>query len=272
MFPSSTSSSNLQAPEVAGYSGISPSDIANSPKEGSQSSAIGMVNASNFSNADPLTLPVIHNADSNSIYRWDVVQSLLLEKLTSFGWPESNEMASLSDATDVFMLTESEEMTNVAVKYWHIFEDAEGSRLSNEQLRSSPKQHDYVASHFEHLKVLVEEYITNFHVFYPILNVSEIHETLRVVAESEIYRTQLVEEVGPAKYCLLLMVLCLGSTTLERDDSVYSHHQGSDQFKTTSAWSSDALESSLWAKVRLLLGTVSLEDSLEAAQCFALCR
>lgn len=213
------------------------------------------------SEGESLTLPPMHDANTNNVYQWTIVQSLLSGDASGYNNSESTSTASLPEATDILIMSDSKTLPVLDITSWHLFGD-----LVRGQQEAS-------ASQLEQLKDLIDEYFLNVQVFYPILSQSEIYEMLQIVADSEIHRTYQAKRLDMTRYCLLLIVLCLGSVARERNNLVYS----SNPRKSTSSLqnSRQPIQDSqdlFWAKARLLLGTVSFDSSTEAAQCFVLSR
>lgn len=220
---------------------------------------------------DVLTLPATHNANTSNVFRWDLVQSLLSEE------PEYLEHSdvgqSLVDATDIFLLSNREQSHEREVTSWHVLADT-GMRLPHHDGHPRRIQEDgQFQGRADYLRDLVRRYFINIHAFYPILRESEVYKDLQHALEP---RGE--DLIGVTKYCLLLLVLCLGSFAKSGNNLIYSngirdpHMSVHNDYGNPSDLHASMHDEIFWRKAKLLLGTVSLENSIEAAQCFALSR
>ncbi|PVH82098.1 hypothetical protein DL98DRAFT_530530 [Cadophora sp. DSE1049] len=229
---------------------------------------VGELGVGNASQEEFLTFPTLHNANTTNLYQWTVVQALLSEDRMSYGDVDFHGSV-LPEATDIFLLSDLGEMPAVETRSRHLFRNPASGDTSEVTLQNDME--DSFVLQFEDFKELVHEYFVNVHVFYPILSQLEIYDMLQIVAESEYNKSYNSRELGTTKYCLLLIVLCLGSVAKERANLIYSDGSRHSPVPPVDARSlSYSSESLLWAKAKLFLGTVSFDDSIEAAQCFAL--
>ncbi|KAH7411086.1 hypothetical protein BKA64DRAFT_373122 [Cadophora sp. MPI-SDFR-AT-0126] len=213
-------------------------------------------------------LPTLHNANTTNLYQWTVVQALLSEDRMSYG-DMGFHGSILPEATDIFLLSDSGGLPAAENQSRNLFRNPVCSDTSEVTLQNDME--DSFLSQFKDFKELVHEFFLNVHVFYPILSQPEIYDMLQIVAESERNKTSKSRELGTTKYCLLLMVLCLGSVARDRTNLIFSDGSRHSPVPPVDARSlSYSSESVLWAKAKLLLGTVCFNDSIEAAQCFAL--
>ena len=214
-----------------------------------------------------LTLPSLHNANTTNLYQWNVVQALLSEDRMRYGALDFHG-SIVPEATDIFLLSGLEQRAVVETRSWHLFRNP-GSGVTSEVDSEIDMERSFTTL-FEDFKELVHEYFLNVHVFYPILSEPEIHDMLQVVAKSESFSST---ELNTTRYCLLLMVLCLGSVARGRANLIYSDVSQRSSISLVDVRSqSHCSEGLLWAKVKLLLGTISFDDSIEAAQCLTLSR
>lgn len=232
-----------------------------------------------------LTLPVSHEATADHVYRWPIVQEILEQ-----GLPETEDIErqppafpKLCDVTDIFLVEPSQDNPKIGIESWHLFND--------ESLQYFRHQHQSGSFGFwdtlPEYENLISAFFANIHAFYPILRQERIHLSLHTAFSSEVDQHGLQDNERPSQYCVLLMVLCLGAAAVSGDvvlpNSPLPAHdssQNSTERKRDNPTkggqlaeeSGNSLEDRLWGKAQLLLGSVSLEDSLEAAQCFTLAR
>ena len=226
---------------------------------------IGDLNVGGASQEEFLTLPSLHNANTNNLYQWTVVQALLSEDRMNDGNLDFRG-SNLPEATDIFLLSDLEQMPVVESQSWHLFRDSISPSERDSQINM---ERDF-ATLFEDFKELVHEYFVNVHVFYPILSEPEIYDMLQVVAESESLNST---ALNTTRYCLLLIVLCLGSAARGRANLIHLDGSQSSPLPLFDVPSqSHCSEALLWTKTRLLLGTTSFDDDIEAAQCLTLSR
>lgn len=225
---------------------------------------------------DRMTLPVSHSGNANNVYYWNVVQSLLSESNGSVALDQSGVGGlNLPDTTDILLLSDTGEPAIEGTATWHIFE---GDKMNDLNPSTYSIPGDYGDRLEHHCRDLVRNFFIDVHVFYPILSQADVFGILRQVTEFESYGQMHRSEIRISQYCLLLMVLCLGSLTRSGACLLYSNSRqiATNPLEIAPKSSSDeALEvfnNSLWAKAKLLLGMVSMENSIESAQCFALSR
>ncbi|KAK0120787.1 hypothetical protein ONS96_010989 [Cadophora gregata f. sp. sojae] len=229
---------------------------------------VGQLGADSASQEEVLTLPTLHNANTTNLYQWTVVQALLSEDRMNCGELRFHRSV-LPEATDVFLLSDLKEVPAVETQSWHLFRHPSSGDAS--EVIWEDDTESLFLKRFEDIKELIHEYFVNVHVFYPILSQPEIYDMLQVVVESEHDKPCNPRALSTTKYCLLLIVLCLGSISKERANLIYSSGSGHPPIPLADGRSPAYIsESLLWAKAKLLLGTVSFDDSIEAAQCFAL--
>jgi hypothetical protein len=105
-------------------------------------------------------------------------------------------------------------------------------------------------------RTLIDTYFAQVNAYYPLLNKADI------VA---IYRGLLAgEDVAPAHYALLILVLCFASFLTRQGNLV--------RLQDDRSRVDNPDEDQLWGKAKLLLGFISAEMSLPAAQCAMLAR
>lgn len=231
-----------------------------------------------------LTLPVSHEANADHVYHWPIVQEIL-----DRGLPETENterpptFPKLCDVTDIFLVEPSRHSSNIGIKSWHLFDDE-----SLQYFRRQPRIGSYgfwdILPEYENL---ISAFFANIHAFYPIIRQEQVYKALHTVFSSEVDQQGLQDDERPSQYCVLLMVLCLGALAvsgnvllpkmpLQPHDSpqnLWERRRGDPaNDNQVGVDFSNSLEDRLWNKAQLLLGSVSLDDSLEAGQCFTLAR
>ncbi|KAH9220219.1 hypothetical protein DL95DRAFT_383609, partial [Leptodontidium sp. 2 PMI_412] len=129
-------------------------------------------------------------------------------------YSEDSNRSDIPEATDIFLLSDLGDLPVVEVRSWHLFQDATSGDSNN--LTGQDYTEGSFGSRLDYFKDLIREFFINVHVFYPILSQSEVHDMLQIVAEFEYYKSYNVRELSGTKYCLLLIVLCLGSVAKAR--------------------------------------------------------
>ncbi|KAI9147196.1 oleate-activated transcription factor 1 [Paramyrothecium foliicola] len=178
-------------------------------------------------------IPRSHTANANHVYSWPIVRQLLAKTA-----PDAPGR-SHSDVTDVFFQP-SAGGAEPAASSWRLYRDSTRT-----------------ASQDRHL---IHAYFSKVNVFFPLLSASDmvgIHEA--VVVDDANPQGQGQPTVSTAQYALLLLVLCLASF-MENGSNVIQL-EGDDQRMQ------DAEQDPLWPKAKLLLGSISAEATLAAAQC-----
>lgn len=213
-----------------------------------------------------LTLPVTHDATANHVYRWPILHAIL-DAAGSDGRPSS----PFEDATDVFMMRTSPQDSSINIGRWLLF-DIDGEHGLNPVSPgfTLPLTLQTQVSMYE---ALVEKFFRDIHVFYPVLRKTEVSRILRNVIDSECFNRH-KDVVSLSEHCLLLLVLCLGAfakagqtpISQSRVEQQLAADRGTDWRRNGS------LEDELWGKARLLLGSVTSSDSIEAVQSLLLVR
>ena len=178
-------------------------------------------------------VPGSHTANANHVYSWPIVQQLLSETVTEL--PEQRQ----NDVTDVFF-RQSATTTEPPPASWRLYTDTTMSISQHRQL--------------------IHAYFTQVNVFFPLLSAADvlrIHEA--VAAEDSDISKQNESTVSTAQYALLLLVLCM-ACFMEQGHNLVPL-EGPVNRPCTSE------EDLLWSKARLLLGSISGELTLVAAQC-----
>lgn len=192
-----------------------------------------------------------HTANANHVYDWPIVRRLL-------GETQGASIKNPINATDVFFDSSSTPRSVATVpESWKLFQDGVHIEHSSELL--------------EKCRSLIVLYFKEVNTFFPLLSIDDVVHTLEDVARNEIGAAQtdshLYVDVSLTNYLLLLLVLSLASfvltdqplARLDRDQTRMSYGSSRAQSST--------LDEQLWNKAQLLLGFVSTELALEAAQC-----
>lgn len=205
-----------------------------------------------------LTLPAVHDATANHVYKWPILQEMLSRIQSPLNRGEN--YPRLASATDVFILRASSPA--------HLRSLTESSRVRTWQLFEGK-----TASLVEIYLYFIEFFFRNVHCFFPLLRMEDLQSLLHTIFRQETEPDQTVPLVSDSNYCLLTMVLCLGSFSCERTsmaDRRVSSSVSSESYFLDADVSRHTSE--LWQKAQLLLGSLTFENTEEAAQCFALVR
>jgi hypothetical protein len=197
-----------------------------------------------------IPIPLSHTANANHVIDWPVVRQLLAN--SDLRLPQHIKAGDIEStgATDVFFLNEESSTSGLPPQSWSLFDRRPDDATIEEY-------HGLVFTYFE-----------NVNVFYPLLSFDTVVQTLETListSESDSLRSS----VSAASYCLVQLVLCLGrfvqsglgQVRLDRNGEANSHEN-----------SHDSSDDQLWGKAKLLLGSISSDASLEAAQCSMLAR
>ncbi|KAF5702840.1 oleate-activated transcription factor 1 [Fusarium mundagurra] len=195
-------------------------------------------------------IPLSHTANANHVFSWSLVQTLLKENGTN-----EQDLLRYADATEVF------------------FQDQQNSKhpSTTSQPPSSWKLYDssYFSSSHEdgiaRLQDLIHLYFIKVNIFFPLLLKRDILHVFESITAKEVYGNDEIPMVAMPQYALLLVVLCLAllGSSGQSDICLANNHK---PFSNSSNNPEDELRSELWCKARLILGYVSTDMSLEAAQ------
>ncbi|KAH7233009.1 hypothetical protein BKA59DRAFT_534822, partial [Fusarium tricinctum] len=204
-----------------------------------------------------MSYPSSHTANANHVLNWPVVQQLLAsthEPGDTFLTPQSNQDDQFHAATDIFFHSRS-----VLQNSW-IDQPADSWRLfSDESLVD--------LCDFTECKELVVSFFNDVNVFFPLLSIVQVMDHLGHNFEAEKCQGELqASDFSPTQYCLLLLVLCLGSF-VRRGGAQIRWSGYHTPFPAAPGTSLCTLDQHLWRKARLLLGHVTTHVSIEAAQC-----
>ncbi|KAF5573403.1 3-oxoacyl-reductase [Fusarium pseudoanthophilum] len=223
------------------------------PPEASPTSHHDPQNDSTIEGREPVfevQIPLSHTANANHVFSWSLVKALLSENSTDEqGFPR------YADATEVF------------------FQEQQNSKHPSTTLHPPSSWKLYDSSHFctsrgygtTKLRDLIHLYFTKVNIFFPLLLKSDILKIFEMITAREMFGESDTPMVEMPQYGLLLVVLCLAllSSSGQSDICLEDNH---NQFSNTSNTPDDHLRSELWCKARLIMGYVSTDMSLEAAQ------
>lgn len=233
------------------------------------------------------TLPATHGANADHMYRASIVQDLKDRGLSEPGNPNDFSVGKpkLVDATDVFLVgTSGNHNSNLLIDTWRLFDDT-----SVRDFQEQSKRKHWGAGHVYEMgppvkkyEEIIEQFFNDVPTFYSIVDREDILQYLRIAFLVEVgQQSGTRRTVGTSQYCLLLLVLCLGIFTLSEDvvlpalllnsDPSRDRPRGPESNSAETKENSD-FEIKMWQKIQLLLGYISSEDSIEAAQCFTLMR
>ncbi|KZL73251.1 c6 finger domain-containing protein [Colletotrichum incanum] len=223
---------------------------------------VGVGHTTNSDEDAQIPIPLSHTANANHVFEWPIVKQLLSEVEQS---PPTRPAISggvrSTEATDVFFHKKpDEEHIKFPPESWRLFQD-----------HSLPVSLDGADRYRE----VIQEYFAEVNIFFPLLAVEDILGTLNEVITTEQTAGMMVSPLtAPSRYCLLLLVLCMGSFICTGENRISLDERagrsaGQHHRPTSSSIFADfpGLDEQLWSKSRLLLGFVSSEITLEAAQC-----
>ncbi|KAI8657116.1 Zn(2)-C6 fungal-type domain-containing protein [Fusarium keratoplasticum] len=186
-----------------------------------------------------ILIPLSHTACANHVFNWPIVRQLLSDiapTRTSHGNVLSTE------ATDIFFQRKP---------------DQEPKPFPPESWRIS-----VFGDSFERYRRMLDSYFAEVNVFFPLLSHDEMLDVLHRVSGSEGRDGEGGHSVSPARYCLLLLVLCLGDLA-PRKRPFRSPETGEESQDSPAEFP----YVQLWQKAQLLMGHISSDLTLEATQC-----
>ncbi|RDW63609.1 hypothetical protein BP6252_11154 [Coleophoma cylindrospora] len=245
------------------------------PMVSSESPGISDTFAAADNDASFLTLPAVHDANADHVYKWPIVQSLKAQQSYDVA---STPLPELCDATDIFILRTSKSSTpKLPLDSWRLLDHALLER-------STPADVDLITRRYE---AMVYNFFINVAAFYPIIHQDTILQYLHSIIRTETSRNEFQAErqVDVSEYCLLLLVLCLGDFAkveqvivpawpLEPFTGYSFEAEGFSMHTPPQAPGPSSVDANtegmLWQKALQLLSALNSEYTLEAAQCFAL--
>ncbi|KAH6616811.1 hypothetical protein C7974DRAFT_52714 [Boeremia exigua] len=198
-----------------------------------------------------IPIPLSHTANANHVLGWPFVQRLLADSGVLPARPRID--VPWTAATDSFFVI-SPDSSGTPPQSWRLFHD---------QGRQGQTENP------DHLRNCINSYFEQVDVFFSLLSLSELASVLEAVISSELGPDEWPSDriVSTAEYCLLLLVLCLGSFVSRGEARI---HLESDLPLDDDGGQSQTLDDQLWQKAKLLLGYLSSQVSVEAAQCIML--
>lgn len=204
-------------------------------------------------------IPLSHTANANHVFSWPLVQELV-----SKASEDGESLQTHTNATEVFFQPQSSNYLSPTVSQpplsWRLYDNA-GPFFSSLD--------DFVS----HLRDLIHLYFTEVNIFFPLLLKGDILDTFERVTATEVYGQEQSNGIDMPQYGLLLVILCLailsssGRSNIQHEKSPAGHEASSE-----SAVQMERLRSDLWNKSRLVLGYVSTDMSIAAAQSSMLAR
>ncbi|VUC29282.1 unnamed protein product, partial [Clonostachys rosea] len=175
-----------------------------------------------------------HTANANHVHNWPIVRQLLSEL------PEVEGQLA-GDATDIFF--ESPTQMRLPPSSWRLYDQNSSlSILENQRL--------------------IDIYFAEVNVIFPLLSSDDLHLIHgRVVADDSAERQETTISVTVGEYALLLLVLTMATYVSKGCNKV---------LLSLNPMPDDPHEDLLWNKAVLLLGPISSEMSIVAAQCLML--
>ncbi|CAG1984046.1 unnamed protein product [Fusarium graminearum] len=202
-------------------------------------------------------IPLSHTANANHVFSWRLVQELLSE--TS---KDGHDIQAHCDATDVFFHHRPNNSHPSTRSHppssWNLFD------------RITESFHNSVDDTVLRLCSLIHLYFTDVNIFFPLLLKSDMIEIFEAVIGREAYGDERISVVEMPQYGLLLVVLCLALLSSSGRSNIRLDGKGED--RRPSSNSDDTVEAQtrlmyhLWDKVRLVLGYISTDMSIAAAQ------
>lgn len=202
---------------------------------------------------DDIQISLSNTANSNHVYSWPIVQELLSARDDASG--HSGNGSHHANATDIFFEPVTPEFgTDRPPESWRLFHQNAASRVP------------VLVSEY---KDLIHAYFAEVNIFFPVLSLGTALETLDEVVSGECRRNSSGRSVSTTIYAQLLLVLCFGSFV--NSGRHYVHLRPVEDAPSTNR-SYHSAENTLWGKAKLLLGWISSDLTLEAAQCTMVAR
>lgn len=208
-----------------------------------------------------MTYPLSHTASANHVLGWPIVQQLLHSAQAETG-------SQPGTATDVFFGNDF-----ITDKMWNDYPAATWRLYGDQSI-------DELCQTVE-FRSLVRWYFDKVNVFFPLLSFDHVIEHLEFITQAETHdhdgRDLSSSYIPPSQYCLVLLVLCLGSFA-RRGGSIVrlSDHRRRSPYsqgpENETPYAVSSLDQLLWRKAKLLLGHISSNVTIQAAQCAMLAR
>ncbi|CAJ0550153.1 Ff.00g100830.m01.CDS01 [Fusarium sp. VM40] len=204
-------------------------------------------------------IPLSHTANANHVFSWPLVQELLLKASE-----DGESLQTHTNATEVFFQPQSSNYLSPTISQpplsWRLYDNAEPFFSSLD---------DFVS----HLRDLIHLYFTEVNIFFPLLLKGDILDTFERVTAAEVFGQEQSSSIGMPQYGLLLVTLCLALLSSSGRSNIHLEKSHADhEASSKSAVQMERLRSNLWDKSRLVLGYVSTDMSMAAAQSSMLAR
>lgn len=204
-------------------------------------------------------IPLSHTANANHVFSWPLVQELL-----SKASEDGESLQTHTNATEVFFQPQSSNYLSSTVSQpplsWRLYDNAELFYSSLD---------DFVSQ----LRDLIHLYFTEVNIFFPLLLKGDILDMFHRVTGVEVYGHEQSSYIDMPQYGLLLVILCLALLSSSGRSNIHIERNHTDQEASSdSAVQMERLRSNLWDKSRLVLGYVSTDMSMAAAQSSMLAR
>jgi hypothetical protein len=120
---------------------------------------------------------------------------------------------------------------------------------------------------------LIHSYFAEVNIFFPLLLKGDILDIFERVTATEVCDQEQSSSIDMPQYGLLLVILCLALLSSSGRSNVHLEKSPADRDASSeSAIRMERLRSNLWDKSRLVLGYISADMSMAAAQSSMLAR
>ncbi|RNJ60441.1 hypothetical protein D7B24_008133 [Verticillium nonalfalfae] len=196
-----------------------------------------------------IPIPLSHTANANHVLEWPIVQQLLSQTHSAPPpKPALGDMQS-TEATDIFFTQDAHAAPSLC--------PPESWRLFNKQDFASSGAVGYY-------RELIQTYFDEVNIFFPLLSLDYVQRLFDAIVSFESSNDD-QDDIAPALHCLVLLVLSFGSFV--HDGRCRIRLAGSSTVTPLPSQDYSSLDDQLWRKAKLLLGYVSSDLTLEAAQC-----
>jgi hypothetical protein len=204
-------------------------------------------------------IPLSHTANANHVFSWALVQELL-----STASEGRESLQRHTNATEVFFHSQSSNCLSPTISQpplsWKLYDNAEPFILSLDNFVSQ-------------LRGLIHLYFAEVNIFFPLLLENDILEIFETVTATEIHRRNQSNGIDMPQYGLLLVILCLALLSSSGRSNIHLEKSPADhEAPSESAMQMERLRHNLWDKSRLVLGYISTDMSMAAAQSSMLAR
>ncbi|KAL6410986.1 C6 finger domain-containing protein [Ilyonectria robusta] len=200
-----------------------------------------------------IPISLSHRANANHVLNWPVVQELLSSVQVSVEHRQAHE------ATGVFFShasAPSQTWDGYPPDSWRLFRDGE---ILQSRIEAAEGYLDFICAYFDEVNI-----------FFPLISHAKTAKTLECIVAAEQHNDASPSATpSSAQYCLLLLVLCMGSFVRQRQNRITLLNREGQASRGSRSDASPlyALDQHLWRKAQLLLGCVSSVVTIEAAQC-----